>query len=227
VELDAGADASADAGDAEPFDAGITDASVIPDADDTSDLSFDADVPDSSFDADAGDGDTTTDSDADSDSDAGSDPIMLMGTGPTFPDPAVDYAGGSENKPTEDGVDDAVFTVTITAPITQLVLVNTDQDGVPYYNGAYYTFWSSKYNVPDEVPVITPRFTPFNFYTVVAGTSDVIDVNLLGGADDPISLDMYVSFSEEPSRPHALYYRLYVFGADGELTQMVDFEAVP
>lgn len=222
--MDAGADGSADAGEpsdaawepdaSEPEEGGIDedagvdqDASLEPDAQ----VETDADVAD--------DGGSVT---ADASLDAGyPDPIMLVGVGPTIPDPAVDYAvnpGGA--------IDDAFFTATISLPISKLVLVNTEADGEPHFIeawGGYYTYWTTSNPIPDVVGVPLAD-TGYNIHTMLEGTTDAYPVPVLGSTDS-ITLDMYVSFYDDPALTP--YYRLYVFGEHGELTQIVEFQRAP
>jgi hypothetical protein len=223
--MDAGADASVDGGDATDADAGDAADADDPDASGM----VDADVePDAS--EEETDGSVALDSGVDGSVDSGMDagdggPIMLTGVGPVIPDPAVDFAG-SPGHVTDDDIDDAVFTATLTLPISKLVLVNTEANGDSHYIsawGGYYARWTTSNPIPDDVPGPVGD-TEYNIYTRLVGSTDPFPIPVLG-LEESIDLEMYVSFDPDPAR--TIYYRLYVFGADDELTQIVDFEEEP
>jgi hypothetical protein len=219
VELDGGADAS---------DASTTDSteSTVPDASDTDTSDTDTSTPDA---ADASTVDTSETTEPSTDASTATDepdaapPVLLSGIGPTMPSPPVDLAGGGGN------ITDAVFTATITAPITKLVLINTDVDGDSYFidtggGGGYHTYWTTSNPIPSEVPPGDLGQTEYNIHTVNAETDTALPMPV-DGADDQVTLDMYVSFDGNPLLTD--FYRLYVFGENGVLTQIVDFAPTP
>ena len=195
------------------MDGGETDVDASEaDASDTFDASTEPDASET-------DSDGSADAGSDANYDAGdAAPIMLVGTGPVIPNPAVNYAAPFD-------VDDAVFTATITAPISKLVLVNVEANGDPHLfpnYGTYYTYWTTSNPIPSEAGGFAN--TNYDIHTRIENSTDPFPIPVLG-LEQALTLDMYVSFAGDPDRTP--YYRLYVFGADDELTQIVEFEEVP